>query len=240
MAPATRGAITAIAAAAIALAAHGGEYAMAGVVLVGSLAFAWGFPLVMRASAREGSSVVIGLTAIGAVVTELVEPRSDITTVVLAFGVVAAFLQQMFRRDGRRRLVESVSTTVAGVVIVVSAAGWVSAMADPGGIAMVLVAASALALAAATTFLPGPPAFAAIAGTVVTPIMTAALGVTIPNLEVLPATLIGFAGGAIVATAHALFLRMRVPPRPVAAVAAALTPVLALGIPASQLTSFVL
>ena len=47
--------------------------------------------------------------------------------------MLAAFVHELVRRDGRERLVESVAGTVAGVVLAATAAGWVATGRTDGG-----------------------------------------------------------------------------------------------------------
>ena len=43
---------------------------------------------------------------------------------VMAFSILVAFVGQMLRRDGRHNLVEDLSSTVAGCLVVVSGSAW--------------------------------------------------------------------------------------------------------------------
>nr|NLD40949.1 hypothetical protein [Actinomycetales bacterium] len=194
----------------------------------------------MRASAPRGVSLVIGLTAIAATTVEIVVPEEGLLTVVLAFGVVGTFLQQMFRRDGRPRLAESVSVAVSGIIVVISVAGWITAVSQVDGLPLVLVTAAALALAAGSMYLPGPSSIAVIAACAAPTVVAALLGGLLPGVEPVPAALLGFAAGTMVAATHILFLRFRSLPLPSTGLAAAVLAPLALGLPVAQLAAFVL
>jgi len=53
---------------------------------------------------------------------------------VMAFSILVAFVGQMLRRDGRHNLVEDLSSTVAGCLVVVSGSAWCAlepGLADP-------------------------------------------------------------------------------------------------------------
>ncbi|RMI09748.1 hypothetical protein EBM89_09180, partial [Cellulomonas triticagri] len=125
------------------------------VVLSGVLALGW--PVVAGLPARVGSGVVIGLTGIAAVAVVHVatgEPLLGDLPVVFAGAVLASFVAELARRDGRERLVESVAGTVAGALAPVCAAGWLAAERTVAGDAVVVTGAVALAVASALTALP--------------------------------------------------------------------------------------
>ncbi len=138
----------------------------AGVMLVALalvILLAAGWPQLLRLAAPAGSSVVVGACGAAAVlVVGLTAQRSlswahNLTwlTPVLAMSVIAAFLHQLTRTDGRAHLVESVTGVVSGIMVAAMAAGWAATAARPGGSAVMLavtcpmtVVALVLALAA--------------------------------------------------------------------------------------------
>ena len=157
--------------------------------------------------------------------------------VVLAFGVMGAFLEQMLRTHGREQMIESVAGTIAGVVIAVSGAGWIGAIYQLNGPGTILVSLAALVIAAAALFLPVAPHI--MMGAVITaPMLGAALfGMLIPGMEPLALGGLGFAAGAVTATARLAFEDGDEESSPVAA-AAAIIPILALGVPVMQAANF--
>jgi hypothetical protein len=74
--------------------------------------------------------------------------------VLLAGGVLLAFVHQLLRRDGRADLVESVTVTLSGQVVAVLAAGWVLLVETGVGSDGLLVAAVAVATTGVVCALP--------------------------------------------------------------------------------------
>ena len=70
--------------------------------------------------------------------------------------MIAAFVHELVRRDGRHELVESVTGTLSGQVLAMLGAGWLLLGDAPIGAATLLVAAVAVASARAATALPWP------------------------------------------------------------------------------------
>lgn len=231
LAASTRSILTVVGAALLSLAAVTDSWVAALVVVVLAAAFAYGWPLLTGAPAARGSSVVILLAAVAAAAVAAALGTSDRMAEVVAFGVIAAFVREMARTDGRERMVESVSGTVTGVVVVVSGAGWVLADAVPGGTEAVLVSCAGLIVAAALTILPVPGAVGAALAAVGGGAVGTALGVVLPAVGLVPGMLIGLVGGALVAFSHVLFNAFPAACRPGAATAAALLPLLAFGVP---------
>ena len=67
--------------------------------------------------------------------------------VLLALGVLLAFAHELLRRDGRPRLVESVTGTFTGQAVVVLGAGWVFLPMTADGVGAVAVAGGAAIVA---------------------------------------------------------------------------------------------
>lgn len=235
----TRGAITAAVAAALALGAYFGETVMAVVVVVSALIFAWGFPGMLRNASPRGSTAVIALTLLTGVGLSFAFPDDEnVLTLTIAFGVVAAFLHQMLRRDGRPRMVESVSVTVSGLIIAVSAIGWIDALVYTGGVALALVTAAALAFAAGVTFLPVRGHFVTLIAVVGATALGAILSGIVPGVHPVAASVLSFAAGSMVAAVHILFIRYRAISRPWVAFSAATISALSMGLPVMQVAAF--
>lgn len=231
MAASTRAVLTVVAAAALAVAAFAEPWVAAVVVGILGLAFAYGWPVLTDSPAPRGSSVVIALAAVAAaaIATTLGTPAR--LAEVVALGVIAAFVREMLRTDGRERMVESVSSTVTGVVVVVSGAGWVLADTAFGGSETVVTASASLMVAAALTILPVPGPISASIAAVGGAGLGVSLGALVPMVGVMPGLLTGLVGGALVAFSHVLFNAFPAACRRGAATAAALLPLLALGVP---------
>ncbi|MEZ0491375.1 hypothetical protein AB2L28_03910 [Kineococcus sp. TBRC 1896] len=154
-------------AALVGLAAFGGVPALAvAVVLLGVLVAA-GWPELLDLPARRSSTVVVTLVGVSAVVVAALAVRtaraegSQVSGVlgqlpeVAALALLVAFAHQLLRRDGRPRLVESVTGVVTAQAVVVLAAAWVAVpttYAGPALAPVVLAAVAATSAVAATTW----------------------------------------------------------------------------------------
>jgi len=198
------GAMASIAAAAlIAVTGYAGPaYLAAGLaVVVIAVAIGWG-PL-LGLPQPAGSALLIILTGAAAVLTALRPPDPDHPLTgfasLLAFAIIAAFLHELIRRDGRIRMVESVAGTFFGQLMAMFASGWML-LPDAGiGAATLLVAAVAVACARAATALPWPVAVtgwvAFVAGTGGAILAAATQG----PIQLGPAAALGLAVAATVA-----------------------------------------
>jgi len=166
--------------------------------------------------------------------------------VVMALSVLAAFVSQMLRRGGRDGLVEDLSSTVAGNLVVVCGTGWCAL--EPGMAAPAVIVPCALALfvgAVLTTLRVRAPVLELL--TVVVPALVAgaaggslaAVGFFGPAHVGIRAALqsaaaclaVGFVAGILMATANRVLWTHRWVPGGRAAVASAIVPVLAVGGP---------
>ncbi|WP_432562318.1 hypothetical protein [Kineococcus sp. SYSU DK003] len=136
------------------------------VVLLGALV-AVGWPELLDLPARRGTTAVVALVAVVAAVVAVATAetaRADGTQVsgvlgslpaVTALALLGAFGHQLLRRDGRPRLVESVTAVVTGQAVVVLAAGWIAVpttYAGPSLAPVVLAAVVTTSAVAATTW----------------------------------------------------------------------------------------
>lgn len=118
-------AATVLAAFLIAASALAGDIMLAGAIGLGSLIIAWGWPKAAGLPSPKGATLVLAIAAalfIGVVMAAETDPYLRWASGALALGLVAIFLQQLLRRDGRPRLVESVMGTSLGLVVLASAA----------------------------------------------------------------------------------------------------------------------
>ena len=125
---------------------------------------------------------------------------------MFAAAILLAFVSELLRRDGRTRLVESVSGTVAGTLVAVAVAGWVAIGRTPGGEPLVVVGALALAVGSAVVALHLAP-WIGCAGHRRAPRPARAPWAVCccPASTPWPVLLLGLAVGILVATLHALF-----------------------------------
>lgn len=230
---ATRAVLTAVVAALVAGAAVLDPVWVSAVAGLLALVVAVGWPSLLDLPSRLGSGVVIALGGAGGVLAVAATrglPVLRELPVVVALAVLLAFVNELARQDGRRRLVESVSGTVTGVLVASAAAGWVAAIRTPSGVGLVVTGALALAAAAAVSAIPfgewlsaGMTTFAGVAGGV-------AAGAVMPGVGPLPGAALGVAVGLLVGVLHVLFERVPALRRRWAAAAALMLPVSVSGI----------
>lgn len=208
---ATRAVVTAALAAVVAVAGYLGGLAVAiacGLLVVG---IALGWPALADLPSRVGTSLVVGLGGLGAVAAVHLtdaQPYLRDLPAVFAGAVLLAFLAELARRDGRTRLVESVSGTVAGTLVAVAAAGWVAIGRSPGGLSLVVGGALALAVAAATVAL-AVPVWLGVVITVGSATAAGVLGsLPLPGMGLATGALLGLAVGILVAALHVLLDRL--------------------------------
>lgn len=204
----TRAVATAALATVVAAAAYLGPtwLAVAAVALVVLLAAGW--PDLLGLPSPGYTRLVVALGGIGAVaVTTFTrgEPVLRHLPIVLAMSVVLAFLAEMLRRDGRTRLVDSVSGTVSGAVVATACAAWVAVGRSEAGAALVVTCAVALAVAAAVSALPLGAWGASAAAVGAAVVAGGAAGAAMPRVDVTSGIWSGVVAGLVVAALHLLF-----------------------------------
>jgi hypothetical protein len=230
MGASTRAVLSAVGAATVALSGYLSQDVLTGVVLALGLVFAAGWPRLLSLPTERGGSLVIALTALAAVVVVRLTSLGDLA-LVMGLAVVAAFVHQMLRRDGRPRLVESVAGVVSGAVVVASAAGWLAVEGGDVTAALVVTAAATIAAAAAVTAVPGPTRSVAVLATVAGGGVGLLTGALLGGVGPVPGLLVGLAAGVLTAALHILFGRFPASRRVRPALAAGLLLVLASGVP---------
>lgn len=139
--------------------AGGGLVAVAAVALA-VLLVAIGWAVLLDLPDVRGSSAVIlvsGWAALGVAAFYRTHARPlAVFTAVVAAAVLLAFAHELLRGQGRAKLVESVTGTLSGQVVVVLGAGWVLLPDTAADRAAVPVTAAALALARLVTAVPLP------------------------------------------------------------------------------------
>lgn len=227
----TRGVVTAGLSAVLALAAAFSHPVLLAVVALMVLGFAAGWPRLVGLPTYPGASTVIAVSGLVAcVVVALTTSMRDVA-IVLALSVIASFLHQMLRRDGRPRLVESVAGVVTGTVIVASATGWIAIGESRLAVAVVVTAAAAVAVGAACTAIPIAPRVVAAGAIVLASLTGLATGYLLPDVGPVVGLLAGLAAGVVSWAVHTLFGRFPASERILPAVAAAVLPLLLAGAP---------
>ncbi|RJF42023.1 hypothetical protein D4740_07740 [Actinomyces sp. 2119] len=214
------------------------------LLLVPSAAQGWS--ALVRAQHDRGATVV--LTACGFLAAVLVFLRHDLGAagLVMAGSVLAAFVAQICRRDGRPHLVEDLSSTVSGCLVVVSGSAWCALEAGVADPAVTVPTCLALFVGAALTVLEVRATVLDLL-TVTVPVLTAGVaggllasagffGVTHTGTaaalqSAAACVIVGFVAGVLMAAGNRVLWTHRWVPGGRAAVASALVPVLAVGVP---------
>lgn len=209
-------------------------------------AAAQGWPALLRAHHDRGAAVVMTLTGWAAAVVVFLLHDLGAAGVVMALSVLAAFTAQMMRRDGRPGLVEDLSATVSGCLVVVSGAAWCaleSGLADPAVIVptclALFIGALLSALEVRATVLEiltvtVPTLVAGVAGGVLASagfFGLAHMGVTAGLQSAAACLIVGFVAGVLMAAGNRVLWTHRWVPGGRAAVTSAVVPILAVGIP---------
>ena len=207
----TRAVATACAAAAIAGGVFLGEWGLLAVLVALVVAFAAGWAPLLGLPAPGGTFFVVllpGLGALAAVHVTTTEPWLRYLPLVLAMGLLLSFTNELLRGDGRTRLVESLVGGVSGVVVAVSAAGWIAASKVPDGMALVLLCAIALAAASAVSATPLRGVLNSVATLVGAVAASVVVAYVLPELAPLDGVWAGAVAGILVSSLHMLFYRL--------------------------------
>jgi hypothetical protein len=146
-------------AALLALAAYSNVAVLALAVLVVDALLVWGWPVLLQLPAPRGTLGTLAAASVAsavAVATTRDDPLLDWLALAIAGGVIACFAHQLLRRDGRPRLVESLSGEVMAVALLASAAAIVALPRTPGGAGVVLVLSAAAAATGLVELVPLP------------------------------------------------------------------------------------
>lgn len=125
---------------------------------------AWGWAGTLGLPTPRGTVGVVllgGLALVLSVVARDVEPWLGWVPAALALAMIAAFAHQLFRRDGRPRVVESVSSVVLALALVACGVLLVPMSHTAEGVALVLGALAAAAATALSDLLGRVPALRA-------------------------------------------------------------------------------
>lgn len=140
-------------AALLTICAFAGPVLVAVAVALAAGVITWGWPGLFGLPSPRGTILVLAIGSVAAIATVLAtttEPYLAWVPAALAGALGVAFVHQLARRDGRPRLVESVSLTTTALAIVVSGASLVALPRTPNGAWVVAIASSAIAVSALT------------------------------------------------------------------------------------------
>ena len=223
---------------------YAGTAFLAAAILLAVAGLAAGWGRLLALPHPRGSGAVVALSGVVAVVTAVVSAGRDHPlapfAVILALSVLAAFGHELLRKDGRPRLVDSVTGTFAGEVLAVLGAGWLLLPGSRTGVNGVAVAAAAVVAARLATALPWPlriTGWIALLG-------SAAFGgiaaVLLPEFDLWPGALIGACVGVVVAAVDRTLMYQPAARSWPAVAAVAVAPVLAAGTAAYTVARVVL
>lgn len=215
------------------LTGYAGELPLVVLCSLLAVVVAVGWPVLLDLPSRPGATAVVALVGVGAVLSVAAttgEPYLRELPVVFAVGILLAFVNELLRRDGRVRLVESVSGVVSGTLVVSALAGWVAVGRTPGGEGLVVAGALALAVGSAAVAIPASGWLSAVLTTAVAVGAGAGAGAALPTIDPTSGALLGLAVGVLVAAMHELLDRLPALRRRSAAFAAIVLPVALTGI----------
>ena len=144
----------------VALAAYSASFVLALAVGLVVLATALGWSALFDLPSPLGSAVLVAVAgwagvALALAVQHKARPLAWFAALVAAC-VLAAFVREIVRRPPREALVESLTGTFAGEVVVVFGAAWVLVPPPASGVSGVLLGAVAVGVARLATALPLP------------------------------------------------------------------------------------
>lgn len=131
----------------LALGAAFGPVVMAFAVLAVGAVFLIGWSKLIELDNIHVPRVTLGVILVAAVISALFGSLTT-TTFVAVFAVIACFLAEMFRHDGRPHLIEQISGTISGAVFILSGSLWILVTRVDGGDDVVIVGAITLAAVA--------------------------------------------------------------------------------------------
>jgi hypothetical protein len=117
---------------------------------------------------------------------------------------VLEFVHQLARRDGRPRLVECVTATLAGVVVLASMSSWVALPRTDVGAGGVVVAVVPVAVALAMQAAPVPGRLASVGGVAASTVLGGLVAGLVPEPTVLAGLVTGLVVGAVGVMLHRL------------------------------------
>lgn len=140
----------------LAVAAVSGPLMLAVGLAACAVVVAWGWAGTFGLPSPRGTLTVVlvgGLVLVGSVAVQDEEPWLGWVPAALALAMIAAFVHQILRRDGRPRVVQSVSSVVLGLTMVGSGVLMLPGSHTAEGIALLLGALAGAAASAVTDLL---------------------------------------------------------------------------------------
>lgn len=135
----------------LALSAGSGPIPTALALAFTGVVLAWGWPVLLGCPSARSTSLLVGTGAVavsGTVALTDEEPFLRWVPVAVAVSVIAAFLHQLGRRDGRPGLAHGVATSVSGLALAAAGAPLAALPSYPGTAPYVVAAMTALSVAA--------------------------------------------------------------------------------------------
>jgi hypothetical protein len=221
-------------AALVALAAYSGSFVLALAVGLVVLATALGWSALFDLPSPLGSAVLVGVAGGAGVVLALAvqhkaRPLAWFAALVAAC-VLGAFLREILRRPPREALVESLTGTLAGEVVVVFGAAWVLVPATGIGGIGVLLGAVAVGVARLATALPLSASVTGWIGLGAGTVGAMIAAQIVSPVHLGPGALIGVAVAAVVVALDRLFAHAQHTRGTAALVASSAAPVAAAGV----------
>jgi hypothetical protein len=217
----------------LAISAYAGSLPLAGAMLVVSALLIWGWPVLLDLPAPRGTIAALGVGAVldmAAVGFTRDDPFLDWLALAAAGGVVACFLHQLLRRDGRPRLVESLSGELMAVALLACGAAVVGLPRTEAGADAVLALSAAAAAVAGVALVPLPERLLtpfALVGSTAAAALAAGL---VSHIPIAFGAVVGLAFAIATITLRRLFMGRSVLTFLPAAVSVAMTPIAASGI----------
>jgi hypothetical protein len=218
----------------VAVSAYAGVTVLAAAIALVILVTALGWAALFDLPGRWGSGVVVAVAGWAGVVLALavqqrVRPLAAFAG-LLAVAVLGAFVHELLRRAPREALVESLTGTFAGEVVVVLGAAWVLVPRTGVGGAGVLAGAVAVGAARLATALPWPGSVTGWIGVGAGTVGAMIAANLAAPVHLGPGALIGVAVGAVVAGLDRLLSLPAVGRGAAALVASSAAPVAAAGV----------
>lgn len=116
-----------------------------------------GWAKLLRLPNSNTAKWIMSLTALAAVLAAGLGTLTH-TAIVMAGAIVACFIAEMFRTDGRYKLVEQISGDFTGAILVICASMWIHLVKLDGSSNVMVVAAIALAVGAVISAFDSPRA----------------------------------------------------------------------------------
>lgn len=216
----------------LSVAAYAGVGALAAAAVLVVAVLAWGWPMLVDLPSPRGSSTVVGVggaACVASVALSREEPLLQWLALALAGAVVLEFVHQLARRDGRPRLVECVTGTLAGVVVLASMSSWLALPRTEVQAGGVLLVAVPVAVGLAVQALPLPARLAGVAGVVAAALLAGLVAGLLPQPTVLSGLVTGLAAGTVAVMLHLLLAVLPPAGSPPAWLSLALAPLASTG-----------